>query len=639
MVTDTDLTLQTAAPRRVDGFAPIGGYAAIGDGGSLALVADDGSIDWMCAPQLSSPSVFGAILDPARGGRFSLAPAIPFRAERRYLERTNVLQTTFTTGEGRVRVTDAISRPGGESTPGRELVRRVEGIAGRVPLRWRVAPRFGYGRVQPRIEQRDDGWILSEDSGVRLGLQTWQLGTPSLTEAAVGADTVVAEGSRGLIAICAVQDEPLLLSRRDAVDRRLDRTIEHWTRWLQRSRYDGPWRAAVERSLLAIGLLADDHTGAIAAAGTTSLPEVIGGQRNFDYRFAWVRDASFTLDALMRIGLEDIAHRSLNWLLQATNHTQPRVNPVYRLDGAVLEGQASIAMTGYRASAPVVVGNQATHQLQLGGFGDLLETLWLYVSKGGVLDPASGERIAEAVSLLARIWRREDAGLWELGDYAQYTTSKLGCWVAFDRALRLAEARHIPARSSERWRTARDAVKSYIEQELWSDEKRSYLQKAGSAALDAGCLLMSRRGFADPGGERMNTTINAVRRELDAGPPLLYRYSGMQDSENAFLACSFWLVEALARAQRHDEAATTMGALVALSSDVGLYSEEMDPRSKAMRGNLPQALTHLALINAAVIFDDSLQQATSSPRPPDRTRRRRATATAGGRAAVEKGKA
>ena len=638
MVNDTELTREPAAPRRVDGFAPIGGHAAIGDGGSLALVAEDGSIDWMCAPQLSSPSVFGAILDPARGGRFSLAPAIPFRAERRYLECTNVLQTTFSTAEGQVQVIDAISRPGGESAPGRELVRRVEGVAGRVPLRWRVAPRFGYGRVQPRIEQRGDGWILSEDAGVRLGLQTWELGTPSLTEAAVGADTVLVEGSRGLITICAVQDEPLLLSKRDAVERRLDRTIAHWSRWLQRSRYDGPWRAAVERSLLAIGLLADDRTGAIAAAGTTSLPEVIGGERNFDYRFAWVRDASFTLDALMRIGLDDVAHRSLNWLLQATNHTQPRVNPVYRLDGAVLEGQASIAMTGYRASAPVVMGNQATRQLQLGGFGDLLETVWLYTSSGGVLDPESGERIADMADLLARIWRREDAGLWELGDYAQYATSKLGCWVAFDRALRLAEAREIPTRSSQRWRAARDAVKSYIEQELWSDEKRSYLQKAGSAALDAGCLLASRRGFADPRGERMNATIDAVRRELDAGPPLLYRYSGMQDSENAFLACSFWLVEALARAQRHDEAATTMDALIALSSDVGLYSEEMDPRSKAMRGNLPQALTHLALINAAVIFEESLQQA-SSPRPPGRTTRRRATTTAGGRAADEKGKA
>ena len=387
--------------QRVDGYAPIDAYAAIGDGRSLALITKGGSIDWLCMPELDAPSVFGAILDPAAGGSFALSPAVPFESERRYIDQTNVLETTFRTADGVIRVTDALSRPAGEASPGRELIRRIECLAGSVPVRWRVEPRFDYGAHAAVIERHGDAFILSgERDPLRLGLQCWEAGQPEVAHGAISAVFTAQEGSSAVLVLVGESAKPLLLPDRDAVMRRLDGTVAYWRRWIARNRFGGDWAAAVERSLLAIGLLADDRTGAIAAAGTTSLPEAIGKQRNYDYRFAWVRDLSFTLDALLRAGFDDLVQQSFSWLLSATRHTHPRVNPVYRLGGDVLEGQDSLALPGYRNSRPVHRGNQATAQLQLGGFGDFLETAWMYARHGAVLDPESGKRIADIVDLL-----------------------------------------------------------------------------------------------------------------------------------------------------------------------------------------------------------------------------------------------
>jgi GH15 family glucan-1,4-alpha-glucosidase len=502
-------SVRSAAPHRRDGYLRLGEYAAIGDGRTLGLVGTDGSIDWMCLPNLDGSSIFGALLDPQAGGRFVIQPAIPFEASRRYIERTNVLETTFATAEGQVRLIDALTLDKSQVASWRELARRIEGLAD---------------------------------------------------------------------------------------------TVDVWQSWTGRHTHEGPWTDAVERSLLAIRLLTDGRTGAIAAAGTTSLPEVIGGNRNYDYRFAWVRDASFSLDALLAVGMEELTHTSVTWLLESVSRTHPRVDPVYALDGSVVRSQSPVPIPGYRQTTPVHRGNQAGSQLQLGGFGDLLETVSLYVSHRHVLSPAIGERLADVVDLLGLIWRCEDAGLWELGQTAHYGTSKLGCWVAFERLLGLVERGQAPARHLDRWRRERDAVREFIDRKLWSEQKRSYLQKSGSDGLDCGMLLAARRGFGDSTGPRMNGTIDAIRAELGAGAPLLYRYSGMEEEENAFLACSFWLVEALALAQRLDEAAELMDGLVGLANDVGLYSEEIEPASKELRGNLPQALTHLSLINAATAF-------------------------------------
>ena len=586
--------------RRIDGYAPIGAYAAIGDGKSVALVASDGSIDWLSLPALAAPSVLGALLDPAAGGSFSVAPAVPFESERRYLEHTNVLETTFRTADGTLRVTDAMTRPAGESSPGREIVRKVDGVSGRVPVRSRLKPRFDYGSEDARWERRGRAFVASSERA-QVAFQAWDAGDVGVSQGAVETEFVAEEGSHALLTLLGTLPGPVMLPDRESVERRLEQTVEYWRRWVGRSRYDGDWGDAVERSLLALALLADDGTGAIAAAGTTSLPEAIGGSRNYDYRFAWARDLSFTLDALLQTGFDDLAHKSFTWLLSATRHTHPRIDPVYGLDGVPLRSQTKLGMPGYRLSGPVHGGNKAGTQLQLGGFGDLLETTSLYVRQGGLLDREAGERVADVADLLERIWRKQDAGLWELGDYQQYTTSKLSCWTAFDRVLKLADTGQVPRRHVGRWREARDDVAAFIEQRLWSERKRSYVMREGSDALDAGTLLAARRGFGDR--KRISATIDAVRAELDAGAPLLYRYTGMSEQENAFLACSCWCVEALARVGRVDEAAETMDALVGLSNDVGLFSEEMEPASKALRGNFPQALTHLALINAAVMFE------------------------------------
>jgi GH15 family glucan-1,4-alpha-glucosidase len=420
----------------------------------------------------------------------------------------------------------------------------------------------------------------------------------------VGATFTLRDGARALLTMSAADDQPLPLPERASIERRLGETVQVWRSWIARHSYEGPWQAAVERSLLTIRLLSDARSGAITAAGTTSLPEVLGGKRNYDYRFGWVRDLSFTLDALLAVGLEELSQEAVSWLLRATEQTHPRIDPVYALNGQVVRSQSELPLAGYRGTRPVHVGNQAGAQLQLGGFGDLLETLELFTRQGHVLNPPEGERLADFVDLLSHIWRNEDSGLWELGDRAHYTTSKLGCWVAFDRTLELVRRGQVPPRHVARWEKACGDLRHFIETRLWSEEKRSYLFKAGSDGLDCGTLLLARRGFLDPEGERMRGTIDAIASELRAEGPLFYRYSGMQHQENAFLACSFWMVEAMAAAGRRDQAAELMDAATALGNDVGLFSEEIEPGTHALWGNLPQALTHLALINAAVAFSD-----------------------------------
>lgn len=585
-------------PQRTDGYLPIEDYAAIGDGRALALVGLDGAIDWMCLPQLDSPSIFAALLDPRSGGHFVVAPAIPFTAERRYLDRTNLLETTFHTDRGTVTVTDALTIDDSQAAPWRELVRKVEGRAGAVPMTWRFEPRFDYGRRAAELHRRDAA-VVARDATLQVALLGWDAGAVELTgNAAFGAFTA-AEGTAAIVAMVASHEHSLPIPRREQVERRLAETIRVWRSWVTRHTYDGPWRDAVERSLLAIRLLADGRTGAIAAAGTTSLPEVLGGQRNFDYRFGWVRDLCFTLDALLSVGMEELTHSSLQWVLRATGHTHPRVDPVYALDGSVVRSQQPLPLAGYRRTGPVHLGNGAGSQLQLGGFGDLVETVCQYAAQGHLLGPAAGARLADIADLLVRIWRREDSGLWELDESAHYGTSKLAVWVAFARMLKLVELGQVPARRVGRWRRARDEARYFIETHLFSSERNAYLFKAGSPELDCGLLLVARRGFGDLTGSRINGTIDAIRTELHADGPLFYRYSGMQDEENAFLACSFWLVEALAITGRVDEAAELMDGMSGLASDVGLYSEEMEPGTHAMRGNFPQALTHLSLINAA----------------------------------------
>ncbi len=521
---------------------------------------------------------------------------------------TNVLQTEYVTAEGSARVTEALTIDTSQNAPWRELVRQVEGVSGIVPMKWRVAPRFDYGQVSQEPVPCP-GELVYRHGGLRVAIKVWDVGEPQVDHGAVQGEFGVRDGQQAMLVLVASDDVALPSPERSDVERRLKATIALWREWVGRTSYDGPFKPAVQRSLLAIRLLADGRTGAITAAGTTSLPEAIGGDRNYDYRFGWVRDLSFTVDALLRVGMEELAHASVGWLLDAVAKTHPRVDPVYGLTGAVVRSQQTLPLRGYRGTGPVHVGNRAGRQLQLGGVGDLLETVWRYVESGHVLAPATGERMADCADLLCAIWRGGDAGLWELEERAQYATSKISCWTALDRLLALVREGQAPARHLDRWTSARDQMRAYIETGLWSAGRRSYLMKPSGDTLDCGVLLAARRGFADPKGERMRGTIHAIRRQLHAEGPLFYRYSGMQDEENAFLACSFWMIEALALSGRTEEAGQLMEEMVSLGGDLGLYAEEMEPGTHAMRGNHPQALTHLALISAADILAASVRPA------------------------------
>jgi GH15 family glucan-1,4-alpha-glucosidase len=594
------------APRRVDGYAPIRDYAAIGNERCVALVALDASIDWLCLPAFDSPSVLGALLDPRAGGSFSLQPTAPFTSDRAYAEDTNVLQTTLHTTDGTVRITDAMTIPETGPLPWNELVRRIECLEGRVTLRYSFEPRFGWGAHAGSTERRQGVPAIVCGTDV-ITVHGFDTGDLEIGDGRVAGEFSLDAEQRALIGVGAFHEEPILLSERHEIERRLDETMEYWRRRAERVSYAGPWRDAVVRSALALQLLVHGATGAIVAAPTTSLPERVKGPRNFDYRFSWLRDTTFTLEAMLRLGYSDQVHASLGWLLAASVRTHPRLSVFYQLDGNPPRPQEQLGLAGYRQSQPVVTGNGAAGQLQLGNYGDLLQTAWLYVNDGNSLDPGSAMRLGEVADLVCEIWRNADASIWELGDTEQYTQGKIGAWLALERAARLADVGELPDDRAGRWRQEAERIRDFVTQRCWAARRAAYARIAGGDGLDASVLLGARRsvGFFSSSDPRLRTTVDAIDRELGRGQ-LVYRYSGMEDREGAFLACSFWMVEALSRLGRREEAHERMDELVQLGNDVGLYSEEMDPETGDMLGNFPQALTHLALVNAAYeVVEDS----------------------------------
>ena len=594
--------------RGSDGFAPIGAYAAIGDGRTVALVADDGSVDFMSLPNLHAPTTFAAILDPERGGHFTLAPAGEFEAARRYAGRTNVLETTYRTVDGVVRVTEAVTLQDGGLLPWVELARRIEGVEGSVRMGWRLEPRFDWGREPPRIVRRGD-LLVAEGAGLRLAVHSWDAGTVTAEEHALAGSFTIRAGERALLALVAASEQPLHAPSRDHVEARLDATRRVWERWLGLWAYDGPWEEEVARSVLALKLLVYAPNGSIAAAPTTSLPEVVGGDKNYDYRYSWVRDSAFTLDALIRAGIPEQVQESFACLLRAVRETAPDLRPFYDLDGQVATRRQQLDhLSGYRDSRPVRYGNAASTQLQLGSWGDLLETAALYCSEGNMLDEDTAEMLASCVDRVAVLWPDTDSGMWELDEHRHYTSSKISVWMAFDRALRLAGEGQLPDRHVAQWREQRDRLHAWIEERCWSEDLGAYCGWAGEESLDAGILRAMRMDY--PETERLDRTVDTIRDRLVAAPGLVYRTSEHRGNEGAFVACSFWLVEALARLGRVDEACETMELILPYANDLGLFSEEIDPESGELLGNFPQGLSHLALVNAAGAIED----ATRAPR-------------------------
>ena len=590
---------------RIDGYAPIREYALVGDGRTAALIAKDGSVDWLCLPNLDSPSVFARILDAERGGSFRLEPVAAFEAERRYLDNSNVLETTFVTADGRVRVTDAMTLSDTRRiSPMRELVRKVEALAGTVPLRWAFEPRFGYGRAETRIERRAGRWF-AQAAADALVLGVFGAGEGELQHGVVSGELALAPGESAVFSLAGASREPAVIPGREDSERRLELTKRFWPEWAGRLRYQGAWPEAVTRSVLALKLLTFAPSGAIAAAPTASLPEWIGGGRNWDYRFTWLRDACWALDAMLRLGYHDEAHAFFWWLMHASRLTQPRLQVLYTLDGSEHTRERELPeLSGYRGSQPVRVGNGARDQVQLDVYGCVLEAIWIYVRAVGRLDGDTGKEVARIADYVEQHWRDKDNGIWEVRDErAHYIQSKGLCWVALDRACALGEHGLIP-NCSERWRAAADELKAWVDEHGWDDELQSLVRAPDLREVDASLLTLAVLGYED---ERIEQTVAAVERDLREGP-YVYRYrgdDGLTGEEGAFLTCSFWLVDAYAQCGRLDDANALMNELVGLANDVGLYSEEIDPRTGEFLGNFPQGLTHLALVNAAVTIADA----------------------------------
>ncbi|MCU1543872.1 MAG: glycoside hydrolase family 15 protein [Microbacteriaceae bacterium] len=592
--------MDSAAAHRPDGYVDLRSYGAIGDGRTVALIALDGSVDWLPIPTLASPPIFARLLDAENGGAIELAPTEPFTTARRYVTGTNVLETTFTTDSGVASVTDALVTGIAGRLPWVEIARRIDGLRGSVKFRWRVAPGTRLGTASPWLDDTTHGAVLRVD-GVTLAVRGLGHEARRSDDRAIRGSFTTSEGGRQLLTVVGVADEPLHLPDAGNVDRGIDRTVDNWRAWSREFNYDGPWSDAVQRSALALKLLIFSSTGAIAAAATTSLPESLRGSKNWDYRFAWVRDLAYTVTALTRFGLREETQGSVSWLLRTIRAHGPDLHVFYTLDGAIAEGVVTHDVPGWRDIGPVVSGNPARGQLQLGVYGDLFDVMRRYVEAGNLLDAETGRLLASVADATCDAWRKRDHGMWELPEVNHYTSSKMGCWSALDSAVRLSELGQIPG-SAARWRSERDAIRAWIDENCWSEERGAYVFYPGTTELDASVLLHAPSGFDR--GERMSSTIDVLREELGAGP-LLYRYSGAQAEEATFVSCAFWTASALACVGRAEEAIALMDELVGLGNDVGLYAEMMDADSLAFMGNFPQALSHLALVNTAITIEET----------------------------------
>jgi GH15 family glucan-1,4-alpha-glucosidase len=583
-------------PERIAGYAPIADYAAIGDGRTLALVALDGSIDWLCLPSLDAPGVLAALLDPSKGGSFLLRPAHDFTAERRYADDSNVLETIYSTDTGTVKVIEALLTDSGALLPWTELVRKVDCLEGKVDLVWRLdaRPRWGEEKVHSSIR---DGVALVEWDSDAIAVLSYDCGKPKVDGTQVHGRFTVEEPSTTMLAALYFNDAPYAVPPRAELETRLIRTRAYWQSYARDIPYDGPWGADVRRGVLTQQLLTYSSTGAIAAAGTSSLPERIGGDRNWDYRFSWVRDTSLALESLLAVRLNVECQRSLAWVIEASRK-QKELQPMYTLRAGTDLPRLDLDFAGYRGSKPVRIGNDAEDQLQLGGYADILDAAYRFCGAGHVLDPHSAERCAELADEVCDMWQRDDSGIWEVDEHP-YTQSKIGCWAALDHATELAENSLLPDNHVKTWRRTRANIREWIEENCWSEHRGAYLFYPGSDELDASVLLAARWGYFDEDETRFTSTIEALQRELGEGP-FLYRTTGLRAEEGCFLACSFWLVDAFARLGRIEEARELMEQLLESSNDVGLYSEEIDPTTGEFLGNFPQALTHLSLILAAV---------------------------------------
>jgi GH15 family glucan-1,4-alpha-glucosidase len=588
-------------------YRPIGDYAFLGDCHTGALVSSEGSVDWLCLPRLDDGSYFGRLLDRERGGWCTITPADPaMRTRRRYLDGTLVLETEMTVADGRVRVTDCLTmRPGGARRPYRQLLRVVDGLEGAVDLRVEVVPRFDYGGVRPWVRRAGHTWqALGGDDGLVIEGDV-PLALSGLHD--LVAEVHVQAGERLRLSLRHLRPEVLDSSGTRSptmaeLDRRLAQTVAWWRGWSARGSLLGPDPAAVLRSALVLKALTQARTGAIAAAATTSLPEAPGGPRNWDYRASWVRDSVFALRSLAELGFTAEADGFRRFVQRSAAGSAQELQIMYGLGGERRLAELTLDLEGYGGARPVRIGNAAAHQQQHDVYGELLDLAWAWHRRGKTPGADDWRFLVELVNAAADRWSVPDRGIWELrGQPRHLVYSKVMCWVALDRGLRLATDLGFPA-PVECWTATRAAIRAAIERRGYDPGRGVFTQAFGRPELDAALLRLPAVGFVAWDDPRMLRTVDAVRAELEVDG-LLLRYrapDGLEGTEGTFVACTFWLAECLARQGRTAQARDAFARASATANDLGLFAEEFHPATGTLLGNFPQALTHLSHITAAV---------------------------------------
>ena len=597
-------------------YAPIGDYGVIGDLHTVGLVGMDGSIDFLCLPNFDSPSVFAALVDAERGGRFQIAPALEGAVRKQlYLPDTNVLLTRFLDADGVAELSDFM--PPADAAQAHNLVRRAKTVRGEIRFQMRCDPRFDYGRVTHTAERRSDTEIVFHGrAGANELVLRLRSSVPMQLHdgVALAEFTLGADASAWFILEVVSAEEPSPSAQADYSSDAFKETVNFWRRWVAHNRYGGRWREMVNRSALTLKLLTSSEHGSIIAAPTFGLPETIGGSRNWDYRYTWIRDSSFTLYGLMRLGYTQEAGAFMRWITArcAELDADGALQIMYGLDGRrVLNEETLPHLEGYMGSRPVRIGNAAYRSLQLDIYGELMDSVYLYDKYGSPISYDTWMDLVRLTEWVSANWRQPDDSIWEVrGGRQEFLYSRVMCWVAIDRAIRLATKRSFPAPLA-RWHDVRDTIYRDVFTRFWDPSRKAFMQHVGATTLDAAALLMPLVRFISPTDPRWVSTLRAIERDL-VSDSLVYRYrlsdafsDGLTGQEGTFSMCSFWYVECLSRMGDLQQARFFFEKMLGYANHLGLYGEELGPQAQHL-GNFPQAFTHLALISAAYDLDRRL---------------------------------